>query len=89
MNEAFNQLAGVHDEDLVLYIGAREIQRAARRAGVGGGLTSLRCVVAPFAERLPEIATQFHTVLLSGVPYASQHISLARRFTTVVDRCAV
>ena len=32
MNEAFNQLAGVHDEDPVLHIEAREI-RARRKAG--------------------------------------------------------
>ena len=43
MNEAFNQLAGVHDEDPVLHIEAREI-RARRKAGGGVGIdfTTLR-----------------------------------------------
>ena len=39
-----------------------------------------------FAERLPEIATQFHTVLLSGVPYMPVNMaSPARRFTWLID----
>lgn len=68
MNEAFNQLAGVHDEDPVLHIEAREI-RARRKAGgvVWFDFTTL-CGGPRSQNDYLEIATQFHTVLLSGVP---------------------
>ena len=68
MNEAFNQLAGVHDEDPVLHIEAREI-RARRKAGgvVWFDFTTL-CGGPRSQNDYPEIATQFHTVLLSACP---------------------
>ena len=86
MNEAFNQLAGVHDEDPVLHIEAREI-RARRKAGgvVWFDFTTL-CGGPRSQNDYLEIATQFHTVLLSGVPYMPVNMaSPARRFTWLID----
>ena len=86
MNEAFNQLAGVHDEDLVLHIEAREI-RARRKAGgvVWFDFTTL-CGGPRSQNDYLEIATQFHTVLLSGVPYMPVNMaSPARRFAWLID----
>ena len=85
MNEAFNQLAGVHDEDPVLHIEAREI-RARRKAGgvVWFDFTTL-CGGPRSQNDYLEIATQFHTVLLSGVPYMPVNMaSPARRFTWLI-----
>ena len=86
INEAFNQLAGVHDEDPVLHIEAREI-RARRKAGgvVWFDFTTL-CGGPRSQNDYLEIATQFHTVLLSGVPYMPVNMaSPARRFTWLID----
>ena len=86
MNEAFNQLAGVQDEDPVLHIEAREI-RARRKAGgvVWFDFTTL-CGGPRSQNDYLEIATQFHTVLLSGVPYMPVNMaSPARRFTWLID----
>lgn len=86
MNEAFNQLAGVHDEDPVLHIEAREI-RARRKAGgvVWFDFTTL-CGGPRSQNDYLEIATQFHTVLLSGVPYMPVNMaSPTRRFTWLID----
>ena len=86
MNEAFNQLAGVHDEDPVLHIEAREI-RARRKAGgvVWFDFTTL-CGGPRSQNDYLEIASQFTTVLLSGVPQMFvRHASEARRFTWLVD----
>jgi cell division protein ZapE len=83
---AFDQLAEVHDEDPVLHIEAREIRRGARRAA-WCGLTSATLCGGPRSQNdYLEIATQFHTVLLSDVPYMPVNMaSPARRFTWLVD----
>ncbi len=86
MNDAFNRLAAVHDEDPVLQIEAREI-KALRRAGgvVWFDFRSL-CGGPRSQNDYLEIATQFHTVLLSNVPHMPVRMaSEARRFTWLVD----
>ncbi|MBI5277886.1 MAG: cell division protein ZapE [Burkholderiales bacterium] len=86
MDEAFTQLAEMHDEDPVLHIEHREI-RARRRAGgvVWFGFKTL-CGGPRSQNDYLEIATQFHTVLLSDVPRMSARLaSEARRFTWLVD----
>jgi cell division protein ZapE len=86
MDEAFTRLAEMHDEDPVLHIEHREIH-ARRRAGgvVWFGFRTL-CGGPRSQNDYLEIATQFHTVLLSDVPRMSARLaSEARRFTWLVD----
>ncbi|BCN39405.1 cell division protein ZapE [Alicycliphilus denitrificans] len=86
MQETFDLLAEVHDEDPVLHIEAREI-RALRRAGGVVWFDFRDLCMGPRSQNdYLEIATQFHTVLLSGVPYMPVNLaSPARRFTWLVD----
>ncbi|CAM3363259.1 cell division protein ZapE [Paracidovorax anthurii] len=86
MEAAFNQLAEVRDEEPVLRIEAREI-RVRRKAGgvVWFGFDEL-CAGPRSQNDYLEIASQFHTVLLSNVPYMPVAMaSPARRFTWLVD----
>ena len=86
MAAAFESLASGPDEDPVMQIEARSI-RAIRRAGgvvwfdfrtLCGGPRSMNDYL--------EIASQFHTVLLSNVPQMPPRLaSEARRFTWLVD----
>ncbi|MEJ5988744.1 cell division protein ZapE [Ramlibacter sp. PS3R-8] len=86
MNEAFSRLAESHDEDRVLHIEHREI--LARRKAGGAVWFDFRTLCGgPRSQNdYLEIATQFHTVLLSDVPRMSARLaSEARRFTWLVD----
>ena len=86
MTEAFERLAECHDEPKLLHIESRQI-RAHRRAGgvVWFDFASL-CGGPRSQNDYLELATQFHTVLLSGVPVMTQALaSQARRFTLLVD----
>ena len=86
MNEAFDQLAEVHDEDPVLHIEAREIQARRKAGGVVWFDFKTLCGGPRSQNDYLEIATQFHTVLLSDVPYMPVSMaSPARRFTWLVD----
>ena len=86
MNRAFSALAVSRDEDPVLHIEAREI-RARRRAGGVVWFDFRTLCGGPRSQNdYLEIATQFHTVLLSGVPQMPVRMaSEARRFTWLVD----
>ena len=87
MNEAFTRLAETHDdEDPVLHIEQREI-RARRKAGGVVWFDFRTLCGGPRSQNdYLEIATQFHTVLLSDVPRMSVRLaSEARRFTWLVD----
>ncbi|MCE3273084.1 MAG: AFG1-like ATPase family protein [Ramlibacter sp.] len=86
MNEAFSRLAESHDEDPVLHIEHREI-RARRKAGGAVWFDFKTLCGGPRSQNdYLEIATQFHTVLLSDVPRMSARLaSEARRFTWLVD----
>ena len=86
MNEAFSRLAAMHDEDPVLHIEAREI-RARRKAGGVIWFDFRTLCGGPRSQNdYLEIATQFHTLLLSDVPYMPVRMaSEARRFTWLVD----
>lgn len=86
MRDAFDRLAEKQDEDPILHIEAREI-RARRKAG---GLVwfdfKTLCGGPRSQNDYLEIATQFHTVLLSDVPHMPVRMaSEARRFTWLVD----
>ena len=86
MTEAFNQLAAIQDEDPVLHIESRQI-RARRRAGGVVWFDFRELCGGPRSQNdYLEIASQFHTVLLSDVPQMFvRHASEARRFTWLVD----
>jgi cell division protein ZapE len=86
MNEAFTRLAESRDEDPVLHIEAREI-RARRKAGGVVWFDFRTLCGGPRSQNdYLEIAAQFHTVLLSDVPYMPVRMaSEARRFTWLVD----
>ncbi len=86
MAEAFDRLAETQDEDPVLHIEAREIH-ARRKAGSVVWFDFKTLCGGPRSQNdYLEIASQFHTVLLSDVPYMPVNMaSQARRFTWLVD----
>jgi len=86
MQAAFEQLAAVGDEDPVLQIEARSIA-ARRRAGRLVWFDFRTLCGGPRSQNdYLEIASQFHTVLLSDVPYMPPRMSAeARRFTWLID----
>jgi cell division protein ZapE len=86
MNEAFTRLAASHDEDPVLHIEAREIRARRKAGGVVWFDFKTLCGGPRSQNDYLEIATQFHTVLLSDVPHMPVRMaSEARRFTWLVD----
>ncbi|MCX7279172.1 MAG: cell division protein ZapE [Burkholderiales bacterium] len=86
MTNAFNRLAETQDEDPILHIEAREI-RARRKAGGVVWFDFRELCGGPRSQNdYLEIASQFHTVLLSDVPHMPVNMaSPARRFTWLVD----
>jgi cell division protein ZapE len=82
----FDRLAETQDEDPVLMIEAREI-RAKRRAGGVVWFDFRTLCGGPRSQNdYLEIASQFHTVILSDVPHMPVRMaSEARRFTWLVD----
>jgi cell division protein ZapE len=86
MNEAFTRLAESHDEDVTLHIEHREIRARRKAGGVVWFDFATLCGGPRSQNDYLEIATQFHTVLLSDVPRMSaRNASEARRFTWLVD----
>ncbi|QIL80486.1 cell division protein ZapE [Diaphorobacter sp. HDW4A] len=86
MEETFNQLAEVPDENPILKIEAREIRSKRRAGGVVWFEFNELCVGPRSQNDYLEIATQFHTVLLSNVKHMPVNMaSAARRFTWLVD----
>lgn len=86
MDEAFTRLAESHDEDPVLHIEARDIRARRKAGGVVWFDFKTLCGGPRSQNDYLEIATQFHTVLLSDVPQMFvRHASEARRFTWLVD----
>ena len=86
MRRAFEQIVESADENPVLRIEAREIH-ARRRAGGAVWFDFAELCGGPRSQSdYLEIASQFHTVLLSNVPRLSAGQSAeARRFTWLID----
>ncbi len=86
MTDAFARLAESPDEDPVLHIEARQIL-ARRKAGGTVWFDFATLCGGPRSQNdYLELATQFHTVLLSNVPQMSPRMAAeARRFTWLVD----
>jgi cell division protein ZapE len=86
MHQAFTRLAEAHDEDPILHIEAREIRARRKAGGVVWFDFKTLCGGPRSQNDYLEIATQFHTVLLSDVPHMPVRMaSEARRFTWLVD----
>lgn len=86
LRQAFARVAETADEDRCIHIEAREI-RALRRAGsvIWFDFTTL-CGGPRSQNDYLEIASRFHTVVLSGIPRMSAGMSSeARRFTWLID----
>ncbi len=86
MQAAFEQLAEAADENPLLRIEHREL-RARRRAGGVVWFDFDQLCGGPRSQNdYLELASRFHTLLLSGVPAMSPRLaSEARRFTWLVD----
>jgi cell division protein ZapE len=86
LRNAFARLADTEDEDPRIHIEAREI-RALRRAGSVVWFDFQTLCGGPRSQNdYLELASMFHTVILSGVPRMSAAMSSeARRFTWLVD----
>ena len=86
MERAFDQLSEARDEEPVLNIEHREI-RAVRRAGGVVWFDFRTLCGGPRSQNdYLELASRFHTVLLSNVPQMPPRLaSEARRFTWLVD----
>ncbi|MDO9115808.1 MAG: cell division protein ZapE [Polaromonas sp.] len=86
MEETFQRLAESHDESPVLHIESRKIHARRKAGGVVWFDFKTLCGGPRSQNDYLEIATQFHTVLLSNVPHMPVRMaSEARRFTWLVD----
>ena len=86
MLEAFNRLAESKDENPVLQIESRQIYARRKAGGVIWFDFKTLCGGPRSQNDYLEIASQFHTVLLSDVPVMPPRMaSEARRFTWLID----
>jgi cell division protein ZapE len=86
MTLAFERLAEAKDESAVLRIEHREFPARRRAGGVVWFDFKVLCGGPRSQNDYLELATQFHTLLLSNVPQMSPRLaSEARRFTWLVD----
>ncbi len=86
MDASFDRLAEARDEDPVMRIEQRELQARRRAGGVVWFDFRELCGGPRSQNDYLELATQFHTLLLSNVPQMSpRYASEARRFTWLVD----
>lgn len=86
MRDAFEKLAEHADENPVLMVESREIKALRRAGGVIWFDFQALCGGPRSQNDYLEIASQFHTLLLSDVPEMPMSMSAqARRFTWLVD----
>ena len=86
MTDAFNRLAESQAESPVLHIESREIMARRNAGGVVWFDFKTLCGGPRSQNDYLELASQFHTVLLSDVPQMFvRHASEARRFTWLID----
>jgi cell division protein ZapE len=84
--QTFDRLAEAQDEDPVMTIEARQISAKRRAGGVVWFDFKTLCGGPRSQNDYLEIASQFHTVILSDVPHMPVRMaSEARRFTWLVD----
>jgi cell division protein ZapE len=86
LSQTFDRLAESQDEDPVMTIEARQISAKRRAGGVVWFDFKTLCGGPRSQNDYLEIASQFHTVILSDVPHMPVRMaSEARRFTWLVD----
>jgi cell division protein ZapE len=86
MTATFSALAESQDEDPVMRIESRQIEARRKAGGVVWFEFKTLCGGPRSQNDYLEIASQFHTVLLSNVPHMPVRMaSEARRFTWLVD----
>ena len=86
MRDTFNRLASTKDENPILQIESRQIQARRKAGGIVWFDFKALCGGPRSQNDYLEIASQFHTVLLSDVPHMPLRMaSEARRFTWLVD----
>jgi cell division protein ZapE len=86
MQQAFEQLAEARDEEPTMRIEHRELRALRRAGGVVWFDFKTLCGGPRSQNDYLEIASRFHTVLLSNVPQMPPRLaSEARRFTWLVD----
>jgi cell division protein ZapE len=86
MAQAFTELAEAREEEPRLHIEHRELRALRRAGGVVWFDFKTLCGGPRSQNDYLEIASRFHTVLLSGVPQMPPRLaSEARRFTWLVD----
>jgi cell division protein ZapE len=86
LERTFEQLADVKEEDPRLRIEHRELRARRRAGGVVWFDFATLCEGPRSQNDYLEIASRFHTVILSGVPEMSpRRAHAARRFTWLVD----
>ncbi len=86
MMDAFERLAATQDEDPVLQIESRSIYARRKAGGLVWFDFKTLCGGPRSQNDYLEMATQFHTVLLSDVPQMPPRMSAeARRFTWLID----
>jgi cell division protein ZapE len=83
---AFEQLAEARDEDPMVFIEQRQIQARHKAGGVIWFDFATLCGGPRSQNDYLEIASRFHTLILSGVPQMPPRMaSEARRFTWLID----
>jgi len=86
LRQAFASIAETEDEDPRVHIETREIRALRRAGGIIWFDFSTLCGGPRSQYDYLEIASRFHTIILSGVPQMSVGMSSeARRFTWLVD----
>lgn len=86
MREAYAKIAETQDEDPKVNIEAREIRALRKAGGVIWFDFSTLCGGPRSQNDYLELASMFHTILLSNVPQMSASMSSeARRFTWLID----
>jgi cell division protein ZapE len=86
LEQTFQRLAEAREEDPMLHIEHREIRARRRAGGVVWFDFATLCGGPRSQNDYLELATQFHTLILSGVPQMPPRLaSEARRFTWLVD----
>lgn len=86
LRHAFASIAETADEDTHIHIEAREIKALRHAGGVVWFDFATLCGGPRSQNDYLEIASRFHTVILSGIPCLSASMSSeARRFTWLID----
>ena len=86
MTQAFDELSEARDEDPLLHIEHRTLKARRRAGGIVWFDFSELCAGPRSQNDYLELASQFHTLLLSDVPQMSPRLaSEARRFTLLID----